>query len=108
MPKRPPDTSTIPLTSVPPSGAAASTSSFQGSHDKSQHGVATIAEGSTRESSSDLEHLSKEVGRQGTPFAEVSHPDTYKHKDRGGSSREVSGEEDGEEGSGVVVWDADH
>ena len=112
MPKPPPDSSpSIPLSPVPPPGAAASSSPsastlrlpagrlFRRSRETSPSG-----------SSSDLEHLSKEVSRQGSPFAEIS-PPSNSYSDRDRSRRRSSGsgeeEEEEEEGSGVGVWDTE-
>ena len=66
---------------------------------------------SSRGSSSDLEHLSKETSRQGTPFSDLPHPDREDYSDRGlqASTRgpgEGEDDEDDEDGS-VVFFDAD-
>ena len=107
MPKPPPNA--VPLTSVPRSAAASPAVSLQLPSERLRRQPNDFGEtaGSSRGSSSDLEHLSKEVSRQGSPFAEIPYPERHRDRDRErgwSDSRETSGEE---EGSGVVVWDAE-
>ncbi|KAK3711174.1 hypothetical protein LTR37_009767 [Vermiconidia calcicola] len=96
MPKPPSDS--IPLTSVRPSsvGPAGASGSLQppGHHNSFQDGA---ADSSPRGSSSDLVHLSKEGSRQGTPFSDLPHPDTYGHTQNRSSSK--TRDEDGTDDS---------
>ena len=107
MPK-PPDS--IPLTPVRTPSASPIPSLQPPGHRHTSNDSTVDIEGSGRGSSSDLEHLSKEVSRQGSPFTEVSHPASYKSREtEAGSSRGLGKEKEADEGegSGVVVFDAE-
>ncbi len=102
----PPTTSSssVPLTSV---SFAAGTPSLQPPHTNFYNRTSDTG-GSSRGSSSDLEHLSKETSRQGTPFSELPHPDSDDYTDRQAQgSRRDFGEEEGDEDGSVVFFDAD-
>lgn len=93
MPKPPPDS--IPLTSVRGAGQSSTLLPPGSSHENS-----TTFSDSTRGSSSDLVHLSKDTSRQPSPFAELPHPDQYRNNDR------ESGEDGGED-SDFEQWEVD-
>ena len=104
MPNPPTTSSSIPLTSV---SSAAGAPSLQPPH-TDRFNRSSDTGGSSRGSSSDLEHLSKETSRQGTPFSELRHPDIDDHIDsQAQASRRDFGEDEGEEDGSVVFFDAD-
>lgn len=97
MPRSPAPSSSVPLTSVPPRGTSPSL------HPPGSNRAAGVGS-SSRGSSSDLEHLSRENSRQGTPFSDLPHPDRDDYTDRGPQgSKRGSDEED----ASVVFFDAD-
>ena len=104
MPRTPTPSSSIPLTSAPSAGT---TSSLHPPHTGPSNHQADVGS-SSRGSSSDLEHLSREGSRQGTPFSELPHSDRDEHiyREAQASRRGEFDGEDEDDGS-VVFFDAD-